>query len=81
MGAHTDEVLEELGKAGRDVTVICPGFSVDCLETLEELGLRAREDFAAAGGEELVLAPALNSDPRWVAAAAGLVRKAAGAFD
>ena len=78
---YTDERLTELAEAGvKRLGMVSGSFVADCLETLEELGLRAREDFAAAGGEELVLAPALNSDPRWIAAAAGLVRRAASAF-
>jgi ferrochelatase len=46
----------------------------DCLETLEEIGIRARESFLAAGGEELILVPCLNAHPAWVRAAADLVR-------
>jgi ferrochelatase len=50
----------------------------DCLETLEEIGMRAAESFRAAGGETLRLIPSLNGSPAWVDAAARLVRRAAG---
>jgi ferrochelatase len=48
----------------------------DCLETLEEIGIRARQSFKTAGGEELWLVPSLNSHPAWVRAVAGIVRGA-----
>jgi ferrochelatase len=56
---------------------MCPTFVADCLETLEEIGMRAREQWLALGGEELVLVPSLNAEPRWVAYAAERVRGAA----
>lgn len=72
---YTDEVLGELAARGaRRVAVLCPAFVADCLETLEEIGLRAAEDFAAAGGGELRLVPSLDAHPAWVGAAADLVR-------
>jgi ferrochelatase len=48
----------------------------DCLETLEEIGIRARDDFRAAGGQELRLVPSLNAHPAWVDAVVGLVHDA-----
>ena len=45
----------------RAATLICPGFAVDCLETLEEIALRGRESFMAAGGERFDYIPALNA--------------------
>ena len=54
-----------------------PGFTADCLETLEEIGIRLREDVAAAGGGELVVVPALNEHPAWLRTIARLVRDAA----
>jgi len=66
---HTDIVLEELARAGiRKLVVICPSFVSDCLETLEEIGIRGREAFRAAGGAELTLVPCLNTHPLWIAA-------------
>lgn len=62
--------------ATRGKLLLCaPSFTADCLETLEELGLRLREQVHAEGGGELVLAPCLNDDPAWVRAAAELVRR------
>ena len=59
-------VLDRLLDAGaRRIGVIASSFVADCLETLEEIGLRARERVAARGGE-LRLAPCLNADPAWV---------------
>jgi ferrochelatase len=46
--------------------VICPAFVSDCLETLEEIGIRGRETFLAAGGAESTLIPCLNEHPRWL---------------
>lgn len=65
----TDEVLRKLAETGvKKVAVFCPSFVADCLETLEEIAIRGRETFLAAGGEELRLIPSLNSHPLWVAA-------------
>jgi ferrochelatase len=64
---HTDVLLDELAKQGKKrLAVLCPAFVADCLETLEEIGMRAREQFKAAGGEELTLVPSLNATPAWV---------------
>jgi ferrochelatase len=52
------------------LTVLCPSFVADCLETLEEIGIRAKEEFLAAGGEDLRLVPCVNADPAWVSALA-----------
>ena len=78
----TEEALARLRSAGvRRVAVLCPAFVADCLETLEEIGIRAREQWRQHGGEELVLVPSLNEDPRWVEAAARRVRAAAHGLD
>lgn len=72
---YTDVVLQELAQAGaKRLVVICPAFTADCLETLEEIGIRADEDFRALGGETLRLVPSLNATPAWVAAIADMVR-------
>lgn len=73
---YTDLVLPELAKAGvRRLAVMCPAFVADCLETLEEIGLRARADFLAAGGAELRLVPSLNASLMWVETVASFVRE------
>lgn len=67
-------VLEDLPKRGKKVVdVICPGFAVDCLETLEEIAIRGRENFIAAGGETLRYIPALNDHPKHIALLAQLI--------
>ena len=61
---YTDETLKALaGKGVRSVDVVCPGFSADCLETIEEIGDENRENFLEAGGEHFSYIPALNDRP------------------
>lgn len=73
---YTDHVIEEIAKAGKKrVAVMCPAFVADCLETVEEIGIRAREQFKAAGGEELILVPSLNATPTWIDAVAALAER------
>jgi protoporphyrin/coproporphyrin ferrochelatase len=74
----TDVVLPQLRDRGVSrIAVICPSFVADCLETLEEIGVRAREQWKALGGESLALAPCLNAHPRWVDGLARIVAEAA----
>jgi ferrochelatase len=76
---YTDVLLPELAaKGARNIAVLCPAFVADCLETLEEIGIRAREDWAAAGGEALRLVPCVNAEPAWADAVAEMVRAEAG---
>lgn len=64
----TDHEIERFAAEGtRRLLVVCPSFVSDCLETLEEIGIRAREDFVAAGGEDLRLIPCMNEHPAWIA--------------
>jgi ferrochelatase len=71
---YTDEVFRKLPDEGvRRVQVLCPGFAVDCLETLEEIAIRNREYFLVAGGERFEYIPALNAGDDHVAALAELV--------
>lgn len=73
---YTDHVLDQLARAGKKrLAVFCPAFVADCLETLEEIGMRAKQQFLAAGGEALELVPSLNSSPTWADAVAQLVRE------
>jgi ferrochelatase len=59
---YTDKTLENLPKEGIDhVDILCPGFSADCVETLEEIAIQNQELFIDAGGEALNYIPALNS--------------------
>ncbi len=71
---YTDETVEALGKAGMNaLDVICPGFSADCLETLEEIRGENAEIFHQAGGGTLRYIPALNDRPEHLDMLAGLV--------
>ena len=75
IGPTTEVVLRELAQRGiRRVAVSCPSFVADCLETLEEMGIRGRQTFIDAGGEELRLLPSLNADPAWVETVANWIR-------
>ena len=77
IGPSFEGLLEELPKRGiKTVAVACPSFVADCLETLEEIGIRGREEFQEAGGDNLTLIPCLNSQPLWIKAAANLIRNA-----
>jgi len=59
---YTDATLKAWGQEGvQSVDVICPGFSADCLETLEEIGVENRDYFLEAGGKSLRYIPALNA--------------------
>ena len=55
--------------------VICPAFVSDCLETIEEIGMRGRDSFVQAGGSELQLIPCMNEHPRWISALANFVTR------
>ena len=73
---YTDEMLKELAGAGRKrLAILCPAFVADCLETLEEIGIRARDSWRELGGEDLLLVPSLNDHPAWVDALARMVRE------
>ena len=75
---YTDKTLEALARQGiKTVDVICPGFAVDCLETLEENAVENATLFQRAGGEELRYIAALNATPGHVAALATLARRQA----
>ena len=68
IGPDTEDTLTELANNGkRKVLVVTPGFSSDCVETLEEIQIRAAEVFANAGGEQFSFVPCLNSSDASVA--------------
>ncbi|MGH8104864.1 MAG: ferrochelatase [Arenimonas sp.] len=72
----TDETLEALAKQGiKTVDIICPGFAVDCLETLEEIKIQNQEIFQKAGGENLRYIAALNESPGHACALAHLIKR------
>jgi protoporphyrin/coproporphyrin ferrochelatase len=73
---YTAPTLHDWGAKGvRRVDVICPGFTADCLETLEEIAQEGRDDFLKAGGQEYHYIPALNEDDAWIAALADLAEQ------
>lgn len=73
---YTDSRLDELAAQGvKRLLVMCPAFVADCIETLEEIGIRGKEQFVEAGGEDLVLVPCLNDDPHWADALAEMCRR------
>ena len=64
---YTDKVLSELIERGtQHLAVVCPSFTVDCLETLEEIGMRLKERWIDLGGREFALIPCLNTHKSWV---------------
>lgn len=64
----TDSELVRLAEEEgvKKVAVCCPAFISDCIETLEEIGIRGKEDFVEAGGEDLILIPCVNDDELWI---------------
>ena len=66
---YFSEVVASLGQQKiKNIHVICPGFSSDCLETLEEINMEGRSIFIANGGRNYKYIPALNTDTRWIKA-------------
>lgn len=64
---YTDQSLEVLSKQGiKNLCVVCPSFTADCLETLEEIGLQAKEQWLSLGGQSFSLIPCVNSSETWV---------------
>jgi ferrochelatase len=75
---YTDETLKELGRQGiKRVLVAQPGFTADCLETIDEIGYEGQHEFEETGGEELIRVPCLNDDPGFIRALANIVRREA----
>lgn len=71
----TDQTIVELADRGvKRLAVLSPAFTADCLETLEEIGMQAKESFIEHGGEDFALVPSLNTHPKWVSAFAGIIR-------
>ena len=66
---YTDDILPLLAQSGvKRLAIVCPSFVVDCLETLEEIGIRAKAQWQALGGEALTFIPCLNDNPLFVEA-------------
>ena len=72
-------MIPELARGGaKRLAVFCPAFVADCLETLEEIGIRAKDQFLAHGGEALTLVPSLNAHPSWVRGLTQMLRQLRG---
>ena len=80
LGPATDQTLERLGAKGKKVAILAPGFSADCLETLEELAIRGREGFEAAGGRDFAYLPCLNAEAHGMVMLEALVRRELGGW-
>ncbi len=73
---YTDEVVVRLAQRGvRRAVILSSAFVADCLETIEELGIRAADSFKAAGGETLRLVPSVNADDAWADGVVTLARE------
>ena len=76
MQPYADKEIERLARAGvKRLLVMCPAFVSDCLETIEEIGIRGRDTFTSAGGEKLTLIPCLNEHPAWLHALETMVKQ------
>lgn len=77
---YAEETIRSLPAEGvRSMAALCPGFTADCLETIEEMGMTNRDFFLAAGGTDYAMVPCLNEDPVWIEGMAALIeREAAG---
>ena len=73
---YTEQLLGQLGGRGiRTLAAACPGFTADCLETLDEIGHEGSRQFREGGGQTLHLTPCLNNHPAWLEAMAAIVRQ------
>ncbi len=79
---YTEPTLIELAQQGvQSVDVVCPGFPVDCLETLEEISMEAKEAFLHAGGKEFSYIPCLNDSQPWITALAHIAEQHLSGWD
>lgn len=73
---YTEPSVRELARQGiQRVDVVCPGFTSDCLETLEEIAMEVREAFLTEGGQDFRYIPCLNDDPAWIQGLLGIARQ------
>ena len=78
---YTEPTLIEMARAGlKSVDVLCPGFTGDCLETLEEINIEARQAFLAAGGKEFQYIACLNDQPEWITALCAIAQRHMGGW-
>lgn len=75
IGPYTDHAIKNLRKKDiKNLSIACPSFVVDCLETLEEINIRLREQWMELGGEQFELIPCLNSNEEWIRALAARIK-------
>ena len=73
---YTAPTLQQLARDGvKRVDLVCPGFTSDCLETLEEISMEARHDFLQAGGQQFHYIACLNENPEWIAGLADIAEQ------
>lgn len=78
---YTDQTIETLAADGiKRLAVVTPGFSADCVETLEEIAMQGRETFEDAGGEHYALLHCLNDTPDSIAMLSGIIRRELGGW-
>lgn len=76
LSPYTDKELSRLAQSGiKKLLVICPAFVSDCLETIEEIGIRGRETFLESGGADLIRIPCLNDHPLWLDALQDMITR------
>lgn len=76
IGPDIDEILVDLAQKGvKRLAVVCPSFVADCLETLEEIGIRAKARWQELGASQLSLLPCLNAHPSWVNTLVEMIRQ------
>lgn len=79
---YTEPTLRKLARKGvQRVDVVCPGFTSDCLETLEEITQEGRDAFLAAGGKVFHYIPCLNDDPEWIRALGAIAERHLGGWE
>jgi ferrochelatase len=72
---YTDVLLPELIQQGvRNIAMVSPSFVVDCLETLEEINIRTREQWHALGGKEFIFVPCINAETTWIEALIKMIK-------
>lgn len=71
---YTDIELENFPKNGvKNIAIVCPSFVADCLETLEEIGMRGKESFAESGGKSFTYIPCLNDNKHFISALENII--------
>ena len=73
---YTEPTVRSLAQQGvQRIDVVCPGFTSDCLETLEEIDMEVRQAFLSEGGQAFHYIPCLNAEPRWIEALAAIAQQ------